>query len=89
VYLPGLEPGADYKLRLAEVNKPPIIDQLMQLQSAIGLQDTVLDWRFLRLLGAQKHIKKKRKLIRSLGAIPALLEEYPTWDAMLIEVEFL
>jgi hypothetical protein len=34
-------------------------------------------------------VKKLAKHLHSKGLVPAIVEQYPTWDQMEVEVEFL
>ena len=90
VYLPGLEPAERYRERIASIkNKQGIINQLMQVEKALSLKHSIIDYEKLRLLCSHKSIRKKARVARMLGAIPAIIEEYPTYDSFIIEVDFL
>ncbi|MFH1174345.1 MAG: radical SAM protein [archaeon] len=93
-YLPGLAPGLDYRKKLktdmmvqiAELyrKRDQIIEQFKLDPAAI-----VLDENKPRLLMSQGMVKRERKRLKKLGLFPALVEEYPTKDAVEMEVEFL
>ena len=64
-------------------------DDLEKAKQEIGLKEIIIDKRKHRLLLSSKNIKKFAKKIKQLGYKPAIVEEYPTWDCLQIEVTFL
>ena len=42
-----------------------------------------------RLLIDKKLVKKHKKMMKQLGLTPSIVAEYPTWDAMEVEIDFL
>jgi pyruvate formate-lyase activating enzyme-like uncharacterized protein len=88
VYIPGLQPGAKYKERIEAVNNKEVaLEKLRGICS--HLKESWLDQQMLRAIVSRKELKSKARAIRLLGGIPAYVEEYPTYDAFLIEVDFL
>ncbi len=87
VYLPGLEPGAKYKERIAKANSTVIYHQLIEICGGARFSTFKLDKKLKRAIVPLKELKKKN--VKLLGAIPAIVEEYPTDDSFLIEVEFI
>ncbi len=90
VYLPGLEPGSEYQQRLACVkNSDLLLDQLNQIAKGSALGEFSVDMVRFRLLCSRSKVKQKSHIIKRLGGMPALVEEYPTYDAFNLELEFL
>lgn len=86
IYLKDLAPGFDYQERIKKAQTKETLQQLEQLQQQFG---GVVDKKKLRVLLSEKDIKEKAKEIKQQNAIPAIIEEYPTADAIETEVEFL
>ncbi len=65
--------------------------QLKQLAEAITKLSfpAILDRKKPRILAAVKNIKKYKAGIKQLNLVPAIIEEYPTSDALEVEAEFL
>ncbi len=90
VYLPGLEPGVDYLQRLASVkNSDSLLGQLNQIAKGSSLGEFSVDIIRFRLMCLRSKAKQKSHIIKRLGGIPAVVEEYPTFDAFNLELEFL
>ena len=62
---------------------------LEKAKQEIGLNEIKIDKLRNRLLMSKKNIKKYTNRIKKLGYKSAIVEEYPTWDALQIEVTFL
>jgi len=62
---------------------------LEKAKQEIGLKEIKIDKRKHRLLLSKKNVKKFAKKIKKLGYKPAIVEEYPTWDQLEIEVNFI
>ncbi|MBW3015381.1 radical SAM protein [Candidatus Woesearchaeota archaeon] len=88
LYLPELKPDTGYRKKLQTIDKEPIIKKLKELQRKIKFH-TDIDKIKLRLLCSKKQIIKNIKDIKQLNLIPAVVEEYPTHDALEIDVNFL
>jgi pyruvate formate-lyase activating enzyme-like uncharacterized protein len=90
-YLPKLAPGAGYREMLLKVDKKLALEKLNAMKEKakkeLGLQ-MLLDDKKLRLLLSAKTAKKEAKKLKRLGLLPAVVEEYPTADALEVEVEF-
>ncbi|MBW3003946.1 radical SAM protein [Candidatus Woesearchaeota archaeon] len=87
IYLDELKPGIGYRKRLKEDNEK-IITKLKTIKDKINFH-TDLDEIKPRLLTSKKNLIKNLKHIKSLNLYPAIVEEYPTHDAIELEVEFL
>ncbi|MEM2916571.1 MAG: radical SAM protein [Candidatus Woesearchaeota archaeon] len=89
-YLPELAPGTGYHEALQKADKKSALEKLNKMQEkarGIGVK-TVLDDKKLRLLLSAKTIRKEAKKLKGIGLLPAIVEEYPTADALEVEVEF-
>ena len=64
-------------------------EDLEKAKQEIGLKEVKIDKRKHRLLMSKKNVKKFAKQIKKFGYKPAIVEEYPTWDALEIEVTFI
>ncbi len=90
-YIPGLEPGFGYRKKLASLNKEErkrAIEKLVEACTKLNLE-YALDTQKLRILISEKDARKNSILLKNLELIPAVIEEYPTYDAMEVSVEFL
>jgi hypothetical protein len=100
IYLEEMKPGFSYRKRLEGLSKggsgegkrKKIISVLkrnrINLMKLSGDCLTV-DENKLRILCSEKYVKKNRKLLLDKGLCPAIVVEYPTHDALEIEVDFL
>ncbi|MBI4144823.1 radical SAM protein [Candidatus Woesearchaeota archaeon] len=92
VYLRGLEPGARTKERVAMVPEAERIRFLSELKARLAdagvpEEKIIIDVAHARLIIPRSVAQRERKLLRSHG-VPALVEEYPTADALQVDVEF-
>jgi hypothetical protein len=90
------KPGFNYKKKLAEVkNKEAIILKLEIIRKEIIKEYSIpnslieVDSLKLRLVTNIGIIKELAKILKSQKLIPAIVEQYPTYDQMEVEVEFL
>ncbi len=90
-YLPELSPGIGYREKVLKADRKRVMKNLDEMKARaereLGLQ-TVLDDKKLRLLISAKTARKDAKELKKLGLVPAVVEEYPTADALEVEVEF-
>ena len=90
-YIEGLEPGLDYKKRIAKIDRAEIIKKLKKLCSQIinsGVK-AVVDEKKLRIILGAKDAKNNCKYFTTLGLKTAIVEEYPTENGFEVEIEFL
>lgn len=91
VYLDEIKPGFGYRKKLAKVNKIDILPKLEKLKNEIiskhNIKNVYLDDVKYRLFVAPQNLKRICKKLS--GCVCAIVEEYPTRDAMELEVEFL
>ncbi len=95
LYLPELVPGFGYRVKLAEVEKEPFVEQLRDLmkkiQDRVSLKENeyFLDMEKPRILLGVKNLRVHKVFFHSLGLLTAIVKELPTADQLEIEVEFL
>ncbi|MEA3429890.1 MAG: radical SAM protein [Nanoarchaeota archaeon] len=87
IYLDELKPGTGYREKLKQ-NNTTIIEKLKIIQKKLKFH-TDLDEIKPRLVCSRKNLEKNLKQIKLLDLVPAIVEEYPTHDAIEIEIEFL
>lgn len=92
VYVRGLEPGANTKERLAAVpvqERERLLRELQETLVGAGVpaSQLVLDVSRARLVTSRVLVRKHAKMMRKHG-IPTYVEEYPTSDALLVDVQF-
>jgi hypothetical protein len=98
IYLHTLKPSFGYKTILQNILPVEREKLLKELSSAridlikeFGLPNSMLlvDEQKLRIITNVGVVKKLSKQLHSKGLIPAIVEQYPTWDQMEVDVEFL
>src|SRR3989344_2473658 len=88
-----LQPGAKYRQRKAEID-PSKAMALLEIarHELIGLgmkeDELMIDPEKLRLLMPAESARKNSGLIKKKGMIPCIVEEYPTADAVEVDVKF-
>ena len=90
-YLPDLEPGFSYRKRLQSltpVEKNNVLKRLREKQAKLPVQ-SIIDEEKLRLLCDPEELFKKRKDVKRLRLLPAIVEEYPTRDGMEVDIRML
>lgn len=94
VYLPELVPSVGYREKLRQVNSENLIKELEKARLSLiklGILEgnIFLDSSKLRLLLPQDTVSRFSDRIKKLNLVPAIVEEYPTVDAMEVDVNFL
>ena len=94
IYLRGLEPAEKYEERLRHANHEKTLVELRilgkKLQDlGLKMDDYHIDERHLRIVLNESELRRIVEDIKSVKVMPAIVEEYPTVDSFLIEVEFL
>ena len=88
IYLPNLAPGFGYFQKLKKIkNKKKYLKKLKKMQKQLKFK-TAIDEKKLRLLSHQRSINHYKNQIKKLKLIPAIVEEYPTWDALEVNIDF-
>jgi len=100
IYLPELKPEFDYKKELEKINsnkikkekillklektKKTIIDEFEIPSNLIEIDAQKL--RLITNIGVVQHLAKE---IKKMKLIPAIVEQYPTYDQMEVDIDFL
>jgi pyruvate formate-lyase activating enzyme-like uncharacterized protein len=86
-YLPGLQPGIDFDKRIAAANKEEAYAKLKEASEKLEFE-TAIDKKKIRLLMSRANAKEHAEELQQKGLIPAIVEEYPTADAIEVDIEF-
>ena len=89
VYLPETKPGIKYREMLEKLTHEQKQQYLQKLTHANKDLRFVIDNKKFRLLCGLKELLARKKIIKNLGLIPAIVEEYPTYDAFEVEIDFI
>ena len=95
IYLPELKPDFGYGLQVESVNLTKFIKKLksakLKLQKQLGIPASILHIDTLkpRIITSLAVVDDLKNEIKKLKLVPAIIEEYPTWDALEIDVQFL
>ncbi len=65
------------------------IKDLEKAKSQLSLNEATIDERKSRLLLSKKNVIKFADKIKKLGYVPCVVEEYPTYDGLEVDAEFL
>ncbi|MDO8661568.1 MAG: radical SAM protein [Candidatus Woesearchaeota archaeon] len=92
VYLASLVPGMDYKKNLKENNVKETAKRLSALQAFLSKKygaECMIDSTKPRVFIAKALLIKSSRAIKKAGFVPTIVTEYPTSDALEVEVDFL
>ncbi|NJL43983.1 MAG: radical SAM protein [Nitrosarchaeum sp.] len=94
IYLNILAPGLGYRRRLVEHGEPTLTilkEKLQTIKSSQKLTDAhiELDASKFRLICSPKTAQRLKPSLRHLEMCAAIVEEYPTHDALEVEVDYL
>lgn len=95
VYLKDSVPSFGYRKQLSDVNKVPLIEVLCAVKKDLvvkgffGEKNICVDENKLRLIVDVKSLKKFAGRLKELGFFPAVVEEYPTADALEVDLQFI
>ncbi len=98
IYLPELYPSFDYSTKIMRISvdeknkilsKLNIITKEIKENFSIPQELIEVDERRLRILIAPWILEEISAEIKKQGLKPAIVEEYPTWDALCIDLRFL
>lgn len=90
IYPPESKPGNCKLDKINHFKRKEILLRLEEFKKKLRIQDRLIsiDERKLRLLTSTRQLLRKLKQIKKEGFIPAIVEEYPTWDQQEIDVLF-
>ena len=91
IYLKKLAPGFGYRNALENADRIKTLEKLEELKSKLKKEKIIVDIDYvkMRLTTSLKNIEKHEARLKKLGLIPAIVEEYPTYDAVEIDVTLL
>lgn len=86
IYLKELVPSFNFQKKLDKINKEKYLEELEIAKHKLDFT-IYIDDRKLRLLTSKKNILKHKDKIKSLGFVPAIVEELGSYDQFEIESE--
>lgn len=98
VYLQELRPEFSYRKKITAIlknrsMKAGITRKLNKTNSKLRKElknnDFAVDKNKLRIITSAKNAIRFSSKIKELGLVPAIVEEYPTWDGFEVSIEFL
>ncbi len=98
IYLKETAPSFSYRKMLKELDpakRKELTEKLNALQADLAKKHSLkkdaiaVDYDKLRLLMSYKKVKKLAERLKTAGLVPAIVEEYPTKDALEVDIDFL
>jgi len=98
IYLNNLKPSFGYRTIIENILPQEherflkeLINKRNELISEFGIPQNmiVIDEQKLRMLTNVGVVEKLSKKLHDKGLVPAIVEQYPTWDQMEVDVDFL
>ena len=91
IYLKNSFPGFDYKKRMTRINKSKAVKELVKIKKQLNIPKNMLylDKTRIRLLTSIAVIDNIKDKLKKLNLIPVIMEEYPTHDAMIVDIQLL
>jgi hypothetical protein len=95
IYLPELKPGFGYGLQVESINAKKYVEKLKKIKQRLQKQLHIpsdllhIDAVRPRILTSIALVDDLKEEIKKLHLVPAIIEEYPTWDSLEIDVQFL
>jgi len=96
VYLEELKPGVGYRKKIGGlVDRQEYIGRLIKLKEFIintfgtRRENIAVDGRKCRILIKKEVLMNIKEKLKEKGFVPAIVEEYPTYDEFEVEIEFL
>jgi len=89
IFLKELTPGAGYFNKLKKLkHKSKYLKKLKKFQKHLKFK-TQIDQQKLRLLTSQTNINRYKNQIKKLKLVPTIIEEYPTYDSLEVDIQFI
>ncbi|MBN2458540.1 radical SAM protein [Candidatus Woesearchaeota archaeon] len=91
-YLSWLVPGKGYRQRIKdEKTREKALAELDAMAEKLKarISGIVVDEDKLRLLTSKKTAEAMKNRIKDAGGVPAIVEEYPTYDGFEVEIDFI
>ncbi|MBW3001994.1 radical SAM protein [Candidatus Woesearchaeota archaeon] len=95
IYLPELKPDFGYGLQVESADNRKYVIKLKKIKRRLQNQLKIpagllhVDSVRLRILTSIALVDDLKDEIKKLHLVPAIVEEYPTWDALEVDVQFL
>lgn len=93
IYLKEYNPHLTTTNSKTEQEKKVLLKKLMYYKAILEAEHTfskiIIDEKKLRLLCSVVEIKQKQATVKKKELVPAIVEEYPTYDALEVEIDFL
>ena len=95
IYLPELKPDFGYGLQVESINTKKFEVKLKkakaELQKQLQIPASILHIDLLRprILTSLAVVDELKNEIKQLNLVPAIIEEYPTWDALEVDLQYL
>lgn len=95
IYPPELKPDFGYALQVESINPKKYEAKLKKIKTQLQKQLKIpanrlhIDARKPRILTSIVIVDDLKEEIKKLNLIPAIVEEYPTWDSLEVDVQFL
>jgi pyruvate formate-lyase activating enzyme-like uncharacterized protein len=97
IYLPYLAPSFDYSEKLSKLTlkqrkfmlgKLKLAKSHLMRENGVPAELLAVDEQRLRLLTNAGVVQNLAEQIKSMHLKPAIVTEYPTWDAMIVELDW-
>ena len=91
-YLKQLAPGAGYREKIKQADKQKLLRELEIIRKTVLSKwetPIEIDSEKLRIILPIEFVKKHKLALKKIGVILAIVEEYPTADAIEMTVDFL
>lgn len=95
IYLKGYSPQSNTSTNTYKTGqqKDDILKKLVYYKGILEAEHTfskiIIDEKKLRLVCPVTEIKQKQEILKKKELVPAIVEEYPTYDALEVEIDFL
>jgi len=98
IYLEELTPGFSYKKEVTavqqdETKKQELLEKLQQVQlellNVFKKSQTTIDQNKFRIIISKKFVLRNAQKLRQMGYVPAVVEEYPSYNSLELEIDIL
>ncbi len=98
IYLPELVPGFAYQKQIKELQEDTgqheilikkLEDVQKQLLDIFKKRQTTIDKNKLRVIISKKFVLRNAQKLKRMGLAPAVVEEYPSFDSLELEIDIL